>query len=1322
MSWMGERDAIITGFPLDYPRLMNASVSRLKSALAQCLIRDRRLLLRKIRDLETRTAKGQPADKLQADIEAHIERSSQRAALRREHLPRPTFDDSLPVNQKLDAIRQAIERHQVVIVCGETGSGKTTQIPKICLTLGRGVHGLIGHTQPRRLAARSVATRISQELGSTLGEHVGFKVRFTDKLSEKSVIKLMTDGILLAETQTDRYLEAYDTIIIDEAHERSLNIDFMLGYLKQLLPRRPDLKIIITSATIDADRFARHFSNAPVIEVSGRMYPVDIRYRPLSERDEDDRDVEMEDAVVEAADELQRHGAGDILVFLPGEREIRETAEKLRKSRMKGVEILPLFARLSNEEQQRIFHPSGGRRIVLATNVAETSLTVPGIKYVIDTGLARVKRYSPRAKIEQLLVEKISQAAARQRAGRCGRVQAGVCIRLYAEDDFNARPAFTDPEILRSNLAAVILRMAALKLGRVDAFPFIEAPSSRQIADGYQVLTELGAVDETSGLTRLGEELARIPTDPRLGRMLLAARDFGCVREMLIIASALSIQDPRERPFDARDAAERAQARFTDDKSDFLSFLYLWDFFEDALKHKKSNRQLVGLCHEHFLSYLRMREWRDLHGQLSEIAGEIGMRQEAKRTEEPQSAKAKQQLDAQTYENLHKALLCGLIGNVGMKSTEGDDYLGARGSHFLIFPGSGLKKAKPKWLVAAELVETSRLYARSVARVEPEWIEALAPHLVKYHYFDPHWEKARGEVVASERVTLFSLTLVARRPVSYGKIAPTEARELFIRGALVAMEYASQAPYFQHNQQLIREVEQLEHKSRRQDVLVDDEVLYAFYNERLAEEIVDAASFEAWRKTIEREDPKRLFLTRDELMRHAAQHVTETQFPEWFEREDGRLRLKYRFEPNHPLDGVTVDVPLAILNRLEGPVFEWLVPGMIREKLQALIKSLPKQVRRNCVPVPDFVTRFLDSTPDRTLPIAPQLATFIWRASAQKLDADAFASAELPPHLLFNFRIIDDGKQEIGMGRDLIALQRQFGQAAQLTFRDTSAEFERDNVTSWDFGDLPASIQFARGRQQLTGYPALTLEHDTIALRLFDTQLASERAHRAGVVRLLQLQLKEQMKQLNKGLPGMTQIGLHLRGVANADELLADAIAAICDRAFIGEDDLPRSEKQFNDQKSRARTRLPAVIQAVTQYLTQIAQEYQTLNQRLSKHKLGYELKQQLDALVYRGFLSATPWSHLPHLPRYMKAMGLRMDKQVANPQRDGQRGAEIRQLWETWQARVAERAEEGEVPQGLLDFRWQIEELRVSLFAQELKTPYPVSVKRLQKIWSDVR
>lgn len=1282
-------------------------LSVLSRNLDACLIRERHVFKRRLTELRERIKTGKPHDKMLSELEAGITRSAERVSARRAGLPKPEFDPDLPVNQKLDKLKAAISANQVVIICGETGSGKTTQIPKICLELGRGVAGLIGHTQPRRLAARSVATRIAQELKSSIGEVVGFKVRFTDKTSERSYLKLMTDGILLAETQTDRYLNAYDTIIIDEAHERSLNIDFLLGYLKTLLPRRPDLKVIITSATIDAERFSNHFNKAPVLEVSGRTFPVEVRYRPLTERDEDEAEIEMEQAIVDAVEELARHGPGDMLVFLPGEREIRDTAEALRKSQIRGYEILPLFARLSNEDQQKIFRPSGGRRVVLSTNVAETSLTVPGIKYVIDSGQARMNRYSPRAKVEQLLVEKISQAAARQRAGRCGRVSSGVCIRLYSEDDFNARSAFTEPEILRSNLAAVILRMAALRLGAVDQFPFLEAPSSRLIADGYQILLELGAVTERNELTELGKELARIPVDPKIGRMLLAAREQHCVREMLILVSALSIQDPRERPFEAREAAERAQAKFKEEGSDFQAFLNLWDFFDDALRNKQSNRQLVNLCHEHFLSHIRMREWRELHGQLADIANEMGL----KLNETPA-----------VYDQLHKALLTGLIGNVGMKSLEGDDYLGARGVNFHIFPASGLKKAKPKWLVAAELTETSKLYARCVAKVDPEWIEKLAPHLVKYHYFEPHWEKARGEVVASERVTLYGLTVVPRRPVSYGKIDPETSHELFIRGALVAGEYSSNAPFFQHNNRLIREVEQLEHKARRQDVLVDDEVLYGFYHELIPAEIVDAASFEVWRKEVEQTEPKRLWLTRDYLMQHAAENITEDQFPEWLELAEGKLRLKYRFEPNHALDGVTVDVPLPILNTLEPAQFEWLVPGMIREKLALMIKGLPKQIRRTCVPVPDFVTRFLDWKVDKNLPIAPQLAHFILRETGGlKVDPVDLNAVELPAHALFNFRVIDDGKHELGMGRDLLGLQKQFGQAAQLTFRDSSLDFERDDVKLWDFGELPSSIQFARGKQQLTGYPALALEEDRVAIRLFDTQLAADRSMRLGVVKLLQLQMKEQMKQLGKGLSGFTQTALLLRNVANSDDLLNDAIAAICDRAFIGDDDLPRNEKQFEEQKKRARTKLPAVTQAVTSYLNQIAAEYQVLSQKFGKHKLASELQQQLQALVYKGFLAATPWEQLPSLPRYMKAMSVRMDKQPSNPQRDGQRGAEINQQWKKWAERVEQEKQRDEPSDELLKFRWMIEELRVSLFAQELKTPYPVSMKRLQKAWDDL-
>ena len=1358
-------------------------------------------------------------------------------------LPKPEFDNTLPVHEKLEEIKKAIAENQVTIICGETGSGKTTQLPKICLELGRGAAGLIGHTQPRRLAARSVAERIAEELKSEIGSAVGYKVRFTDHTSRDACVKLMTDGILLAETQTDRYLAAYDTIIIDEAHERSLNIDFLLGYLKQLLPRRPDLKVIITSATIDAERFSQHFNGAPVLEVSGRTYPVEILYRPLTSKDEDDAEVELTDAIVDAADELARHGEGDILVFLPGEREIREAAEALRKSTLRrNDEILPLFARLSHAEQHKIFHPSGAkRRIVLATNVAETSLTVPGIKYVIDTGLARVKRYSARAKVEQLHVEKISQAAARQRSGRCGRVSAGVCIRLFSEEDFNSRTEFTDPEIVRSNLAAVILRMASLNLGDVAAFPFLEMPDSRYINDGFQVLLELGAVNEHNGLAKLGEQMARLPIDPKIARILLAAKKHDCMAEILVIASALSIQDPRERPLEARDAAAKAHERFTDKQSDFLAYLNIWDSFQRERDKGLSNKQLVQWCRQYFLSHLRMREWRELHHQLAQTAIEMGLTtKEAAFRRPPEvrqltssenagdqdlSAKLKQkQLDKKQhraqiraakeagYEQIHRALLTGLIANVGMKSPDGNDYTGARGSRFHLFPASALFKAKPKWVMAAELMETTRLYARDVAVIQPEWIEQEAPHLVRYHYFEPHWEQKRGEVVASERVTLYGLTVLPRRPVSYGKVAPEEAREIFIRGALVAQESNLQTAFFAHNKKLIKEITELEHKSRKQDVLVDDGALFAFYHERLPElvwkdakggvwgseeggqtqsdktvdqngqansrnaghvaqaahvdsndtdkrvrepsshtlqnvsddpkpkkqpafqkgrlkplPLADIRTFEAWLKTAERDNPRLLFLSRDDLMQHAAAHITEEQFPKFWQTADGKFKLSYRFEPHHPLDGVTMTVPLTVLNRLHAPSLEWLVPGMLREKIQLLIKALPKQIRRICVPVPDFITKFLESNPDRQAAIIPQLAHFIAKSAGdmrilEQIDQDAWAAQELPEHCYLNLRIIDDGGQELAGGRKLHELQQQLGQAAAVTFRDNTQEFERDNVTTWDIGTLPESIKFARGKQQLTGYLGLQKEKDgRIALRLFDTSAAAEQAHRLGVIELMKLQLKEQVKDLNKGIQGFTQAAMLLKHI-NADTLRDDLTQAVCDRAFIGEDELPRNEKAFKEQIKRARSRLPAVKEALSRYLQETAAAYAELNGKLGKHPLTHLMRQRLQTLLAAGFATRTPWAQWPRLPIYLKAMTLRLEKYSSNPARDAAREADIQELEQMWQEKTDGLVKQGQpVSDDLAAFKWMIEELRVSLFAQELKTPYPVSVKRLLKEWETI-
>ena len=1392
-------------------------------------------------------------------------------------LPKPEFDNTLPVHEKLEEIKKAIAENQVTIICGETGSGKTTQLPKICLELGRGAAGLIGHTQPRRLAARSVAERIAEELKSEIGSAVGYKVRFTDHTSRDACVKLMTDGILLAETQTDRYLAAYDTIIIDEAHERSLNIDFLLGYLKQLLPRRPDLKVIITSATIDAERFSQHFNGAPVLEVSGRTYPVEILYRPLTSKDEDDAEVELTDAIVDAADELARHGEGDILVFLPGEREIREAAEALRKSTLRrNDEILPLFARLSHAEQHKIFHPRGAkRRIVLATNVAETSLTVPGIKYVIDTGLARVKRYSARAKVEQLHVEKISQAAARQRSGRCGRVSAGVCIRLFSEEDFNSRPEFTDPEIVRSNLAAVILRMAALNLGDVAAFPFLEMPDSRYINDGFQVLLELGAVNEHNGLTKLGEQMARLPIDPKIARILLAAKKHDCMAEILVIASALSIQDPRERPLEARDAAAKAHERFTDKQSDFLAYLNIWDSFQRERDKGLSNKQLVQWCRQYFLSHLRMREWRELHHQLAQTAIEMGLTtkeaafrqppsQEQLRPSESQgdqdlAAKLKQkQLDKKQhraqiraakeagYEQIHRALLTGLIANVGMKSPDGNDYTGARGSRFHLFPASALFKAKPKWVMAAELVETTKLYARDVAAIQPEWIEQEAPHLVRYHYFEPHWEQKRGEVIASERVTLYGLTVLPRRPVSYGRIAPEEAREIFIRSALVAQECDLKADFFVHNKKLIKEISELEHKSRKQDVLVDDEALFAFYHERLPDfytadavsddlhpanpqqtapspagegrgegktvaaqtnfsaaaanplpnpqereqsvaastvsgslhnvgyvaqathtdskdtdnrvrepsshtlqnvsddpkpkkqpapqkgrlkplPLADIRTFQAWLKTAERDNPRLLFLSRDDLMQHAAAHITEEQFPKHWQTADGKFKLSYRFEPHHPLDGVTLTLPLTVLNRISPAALEWLVPGMIREKIQLQIKALPKQIRRICVPVPEFITQFLSQNPDRNAPILPQLAQAIAKTAGdirilEQINQDEWAAFRLPEHCYFNLRIIDDGGQELAMGRDLIQIQQQLGKAAATTFRDNTQEFERDNVTAWDIGTLPESIKFARGKQQLTGYLGLQKEKDgRIALRLFDTSAAAEQAHRLGVIELMKLQLKEQVKDLNKGIQGFTQAAMLLKHI-NADTLRDDLTQAVCDRAFIGEDELPRNEKAFKEQIKRARSRLPAVKEALSRYLQETAAAYAELNGKLGKHPLTHLMRQRLQTLLAAGFATRTPWAQWPRLPIYLKAMTLRLEKYSSNPARDAAREADIQELEQMWQEKTDGLVKQGQpVSDDLAAFKWMIEELRVSLFAQELKTPYPVSVKRLLKVWENI-
>jgi ATP-dependent helicase HrpA len=1299
------------------------SAARLAALLDDALAADAFALKARIERARRSRAGTGEWERIAAAIERSREKRAQRAARR----PALSYPPELPVAQRADEIAAAIRAHQVVIVGGATGSGKTTQLPKICLSIGRGERGLIGHTQPRRIAARAVATRIATELRTPLGEAIGYKVRFTDHTRPDAFVKLMTDGILLAETQGDRLLAAYDTLIIDEAHERSLNIDFLLGFLKQLLPQRPDLKVVITSATLDAERFARHFGSAhgqaPVIEVSGRVYEVEVRYRPLKSDDaEADDEEELEAAIVAAAEDLWREGPGDILVFLPGEREIRETGELLRKELARrpyagAVEILPLYARLGVPEQQRVFAPSRGRRIVLATNVAETSLTVPGIRYVIDAGLARVKRYSLRNKTTLLGIERVSQAAANQRAGRCGRVADGICVRLFSEADYAARPAYTDPEIQRSSLAAVILRMASLNLGAVDAFPFVEPPSPRAIADGYQLLQELGAVDGEGALTKIGQELARLPVDPRVGRMIVAARERGCLAEVLVIASALSVPDPRDRPLDKQQKADEAHRLFRDERSDFLSLIALWEFFGERIEERLSHRRLVEACRAQFVSFLRLTEWREVHAQLTRELSELGWKWQ---TQLPGK------IDAERYRSIHEALASGLLGNIGTKDSEGEAYLGARGNRFHLHPGSGLARKGPKWVLAAELVETSRLYARCAAKIEPEWIEAVAGELVTRDYFEPKWDAARGEVVASERVALYGLTLVPRRRVSYGRIDPATAREVFIREGLVPGELATAGAFLEHNRRLVAEVAELEHKARRQDVLVDDETIAAFYAERVPSGISSRVSFERWRVEAEAKDPRILFLTREALMRHAAAHVTEELFPETMAMAGATLPLAYRFAPGHPQDGLTLTVPLALLNQVDVARTSWLVPGMIREKVTFLLKALPKAWRNRVTPMPPAVTAFLEATPAGAVPLESALRGWLRESLGEAPDADAWDDVALPPHLEMNFTVIDAGERELASGRDLEALRGVLGEAAQLSFASEGPALEKHGVTSWSFGDLPETLTRLSEGRRITGYPALVDDGASVSVVMMDTRAAADTATRAGIVRLIRLALKASIAVHEKGGPGFAQAALQLKTSLATDALLDDVIAAICDRAFVGDDPLPRNERAFTEQVKRARARLPAVAESVFRLLAAIAAEHHAVSARVARlpsvqGRLGAEVRAHRDSLVHPGFLRTTPWSALTQLPRYLKALDRRLAKYPDNPERDAKHAAAQAAWWQRYRERRDRNRAAGRDEPALTDFRWLLEELAVSLFAQELKTPFPVSYKRLERQWANL-
>jgi len=1295
------------------------------------LTADARRLLALQRELQ-RSA-GERRDKAQAELGALLAASQAAVAARRAKLPKPEFQADLPVNERRADIADLIAKNQVVIVCGETGSGKTTQLPKICLDLGIGARGLIGHTQPRRLAARSVATRLAQELKTQVGAGVGVKIRFHDKSTPESWVKLMTDGILLAESQSDPYLNAYEAIIIDEAHERSLNIDFLLGYLKQLLPRRPDLKLIITSATIDAERFSQHFNGAPVIEVSGRLYPVEVRHRPVEDIDKKDDERDLYDAIVDAADELARQGSGDILVFLPGEREVREAAEALRKhalarpglSTAHAPEILPLFSRLSAGEQDRIFKPSGGqRRIVLATNVAETSLTVPGIRYVIDTGLARVKRYSYRNKVEQLQVEKISQAAARQRAGRCGRVAAGVCIRLYDEADFNARPPFTDPEILRSSLAGVILRMKSLRLTDVESFPFIEPPPAKAITDGYALLQELGALDDENRLTKVGEALAKLPLDPRIGRMLVAARDLGCLKEVLVIAAGLATQDPRERPQERQQAADEKHKLFADEKSEFLSWWKLWNWFKAAVEHKKSNKSLVDTCHAHFLSYLRLREWREVHGQLHAMVTELGWRENDV---------------AGSYEAIHMALLSGLLGNIGCKSDESGYYLGARGIRFLIHPSSSLQKKAGKWVMAAEITETTRLFGRCVARIEDAWIEKVGAHLIKRQYFDPHWEKKAMQVAGWERTTLYGIVINPKRRIHYGPLAPAEAREIFIRQGLVGEEidesFAKRWPFFQHNQKQIRDIEKIEHKQRRQDVLVDDELIFAFYDSLIPEGIHNGATFDHWRKTAELENPKLLFLARDDLMRHSAAGVTTEAFPHTLKVGGVEYALTYHFEPGSPRDGVTLTLPLAQLNQIPVLRMEWLVPGLLKEKLVQLIKTLPQRIRAKLVPVPEFVEEFIAATAgnDRKMNqgLIPPLIDHILEtrglnARGWAVTPDAFRPDALPPHFSMNYKLIDEHGRQLDMNRSLVGLRGEWGKEAKEEFaelHETPAQYTK--LTDWTFGELPELMEVPVGKQTVIGYPGLIDDGDTVSLKVFDSAEEAAEAHRKGLARLFMLQFREQVKYFDKNIPGLNQMAMQYMALGSSDDLKRQLVDLTFERACLTEP-LPTTPDAFKARCSEAKARLGLIMQEVCRLVGTVLGEWQTVVKKLPAFKAHAaavaDIEAQLKRLLGKNFVVDTPFERLQHFPRYLKAVAVRLDKLKANPARDAQLLAEYGPLWSNYERRAIQLAKMGTVDPQIEQFRWLLEELRVGLYAQELRTPVPVSSKRLQKQWEGIK
>ncbi|MCC6907813.1 MAG: ATP-dependent RNA helicase HrpA [Phycisphaerales bacterium] len=1290
----------------------------LDQLIDECMINDRHRLMQRLRALSGRAEARRPRGRVAAArragdsigaLEADIRRSMDRVATRRAAVPRITYPPDLPVVQRRAEIAEAIRINQVVVLCGETGSGKTTQLPKICLELGRGITGAIGHTQPRRVAARTVAARIADELSVPLGKQVGYKIRFGDQTSENTLIKIMTDGILLAETPSDRFLSAYDTIIIDEAHERSLNIDFLLGYIKQLLPRRRDLKVIITSATIDPQRFSAHFDDAPIIEVSGRAYPVEVRYEPPAAEADEDEAPDLIDATVSAVDELIGRERGDILVFLSGEREIREAAKALRHQASRGVDVLPLYSRLSSAEQNRIFQPHQQRRIVLATNVAETSVTVPGISCVVDPGMARISRYSTRTKVQRLPIEAISQASAEQRKGRCGRVGPGVCVRLYSEQDFAARPEFTEPEILRTNLASVILQMKALRLGDVERFPFIERPTARMIRDGYHTLHELGAVDAHNELTELGRELARLPIDPRLGRMILQADREHCLAEVLIIAAALSIPDPRERPHDQQEKADAAHARFAHEDSDFLAFVNLWRAYHDEAR-RLSHSKARHWCRQNHVNFMRMREWHDIHTQLRELAIESRLRINTEPAE---------------YDTVHRAVLSGLLSNIGLR-TDGHEYTGAHGTKFFIFPGSGQFRKSPAWIMAAEIVETTRLYARCVARIQPQWIEALAEHLVKRHYSEPLWSEDTAQVTAAERVSLYGLDIASGRRVHYGPIEPKASRELFIHHALVEGEWRTQAPFFEHNRQLIAEVEKVESKVRKRDVLVDVHQRFAFYDQRLPADAYSGATFDKWWKEAQRSTPRLLHMTRDDLVQIER---SAADFPDRMTLGELTLSLRYVHDPGAPDDGVTAIIPVEALHEIDAAPFTWLVPGMRLEKMTALIKSLPKGTRTAFLPAGDFARTCAESLhPDeRTLEAA--LGEALHGLRGIPIKPSDFQMDKLDRHLLMNFRIVDRRGHIVGEGRDLEQLRRDLAGKVRSQLQSMSDQrYSRKGITTWDFGALAESIEIKRGGMTVTAYPAVVDEGSSVRLTILDTSAAALAASRLGIRRLYVIAAHDELAHQLKTMPQLNRLKLLYASLGPPKLLHEQIIETAAEQAFLGDREIPRSREQFEARLNDGWVRIGEAMFSICSLVEPILAARHEVHLRLDKSApptwkpIVDDLKTQLSELLPGEFLRITPLARLRHIPRYVAAMQRRLERlSGAGLARDAQH----RQVIEVHRTRLAQAMARRDPSQAtdprLVEYRWLIEELRVSLFAQDLGTAEKVSPQRLDKLWEQM-